>query len=146
MMNVMLASGGYSWTVFRLKDRSTYLVALDRASIDTEIKPFTAFLADRARWFMEKHDLEFPDKGEKEDFDRDTVIFFGQDGKKRVRCDISREAIDDDLGGDDLIKVELFRENPKVIEETARRKYLAGDTEDDGSILIHTGDMARAKR
>ena len=88
MMNVMLASGGYSWTVFRLKDRRAYLAALYRASIDTEIKLFTAFLADRARWFMEKHDLEFPDKGEKEDFDRDTIIFFGQHGKKRVRCAI----------------------------------------------------------
>jgi len=146
MMNVMLASGGYSRTVIRLKVRSTYLAALDCASIGTEIKPFSAFLADRARWFIEKHDLEFPDKGEKGDFDRDTVIFFGQDGKKSIRCAISREAIDDHLGGDDLIKVEVFRENWKVMEETARGKYPAGDTEDDGSILIHTGDMARAKR
>jgi len=146
MMNVMLASGGYPWTIIRLKDRNTYLAALDRASIDTDIKSFTAFVADRAMWFMEKHDLEFPDKAEKEDFDRDTVVFFGQDGKKRVRCAIGRDAIDDDLVGDDRHKVEVFRENRKVIEEAARRKYLADDTEDDGSILIHSGDMARATR
>jgi fido (protein-threonine AMPylation protein) len=146
LMNVMLASGGYPWTVIRIRDRKAYLVALDRASIDTDVRLFTAFLAQRVRWFMEKHDLEFPDKTGKQDFDRDTVVFFGQDGKKRVRCAISREALDDDFAGDNRDKVEVFLENSKVIEEAARRKYLAGDTEEDGSILIHSGDIARAKR
>jgi len=120
-------------------------VALDRASIDTDVRLFTAFLAERVSSSMEKHDLEFPDKTGKEDFDRDTVVFFGQDGKKRVRCAISREALDDDFAGDNRDKVEVFLENRKVIEEAVRRKYLAGDTE-DGSILIHSGDIARAKR
>lgn len=146
LMNVMLSSGGYPWTVIRLRDRNSYLAALDRASIDTDIMPFTAFLAERVRWSMEKHDLEFPDKTAKENFDRDTVVFFGQDGRKRVRCDMSREAIDDDLASDNRDKIEVFQENRKVIEEAVRRKYLVGDTEGDGSILIRSGDIARAKR
>lgn len=146
LMNVMLASGGYPWTVIRLRDRNAYLAALDRASIDTDIKPFTAFLAERARWFMQKHALEFPDKREGEDFDRDEVVFYGRDGGKRVRCAISRDAIDDDFAGDNRDKVEVFRENCGVIEEAARRKYLAGDTEEDGSILIHTGEITQARR
>lgn len=37
----MLASGGYPWTVIRVEDRSAYLEALDRASIDVKIEPFT---------------------------------------------------------------------------------------------------------
>jgi len=38
----------------------------------------------------------------------------------------------------------VFRENRKVIEEAARQKYLAGDTETDGSIhIIHTGELAK---
>jgi fido (protein-threonine AMPylation protein) len=49
MMNVMLASGGYSWTVIRAEDRATYLAALDRASIDMDIKPFSAFVGERVR-------------------------------------------------------------------------------------------------
>jgi hypothetical protein len=146
LMNVMLASGGYPWTVIRLRDRSTYLAALDRASIDSDIKPFTAFLAERAKWFMGKHDLEFPEQKEGEDFEGDSVVFYARDGRKRVRCAISRDAIDDDFSGDGREKVEVFRENRDVIEETARRKYLAGDTEKDGSILIHSGDVAPAKR
>lgn len=146
LMNVMLASGGYPWTVIRLRDRNSYLAALDRASIDTDIKPLTAFMAERARWFMEKHDLEFPDRKEAEDFAGDSVVFEGRDGRKRVRCAINRDAIDDDFAGDGRDKVEVFRENRDVIEETARRKYAAGDTKGDGSILIDSGDVARAKR
>lgn len=45
LMNAMLASGGYPWTVIRVEDRAAYLRALDRASIDMEIGPFTEFLA-----------------------------------------------------------------------------------------------------
>ena len=48
LMNAMLASGGYPWTVIRVGDRKAYLAALDRASIDMNIKPFAAFVG-RAR-------------------------------------------------------------------------------------------------
>ncbi len=47
VMNAMLASGGYPWTVIRVDDRDAYLSALDRASIDLEIAPFAAFIAER---------------------------------------------------------------------------------------------------
>ncbi len=52
-MNVMLASGGYPWTVIRKEDRDTYLSALDAASIEMNIAPFTALIAERVRWSME---------------------------------------------------------------------------------------------
>jgi fido (protein-threonine AMPylation protein) len=54
LMNVMLASGGYPWTVIRVEDRDAYLGALDRASIDTDINPFAAFVAGRVRWSMKQ--------------------------------------------------------------------------------------------
>ena len=50
LMNVMLASGGYPWTIIRVEDRDDYLAALDRASIDMDIKPFTQFVAERVKW------------------------------------------------------------------------------------------------
>ncbi len=53
VMNAMLASGGYPWTVIRVEDRDAYLSALDAASIDMKIAPFTAFVAERVRWSME---------------------------------------------------------------------------------------------
>jgi fido (protein-threonine AMPylation protein) len=141
LMNVMLASGGYPWTVIRVRDRKAYLGALDHASIDMDIKPFSAFVVERVRWSLEQHELKFPAPQERYVFDRDIVLFWGQDGETRVRCAISREALDDYFGGDNKDKLEVFRANRKVIEQDARRKYLAGDTEADGSILIRTGDL-----
>lgn len=45
LMNAMLASGGYPWTVIEVEDRTAYLAALDRASIDMNIQPFAEFIA-----------------------------------------------------------------------------------------------------
>src|SRR5258708_33194774 len=50
LMNAMLASGGYPWTVIAVEHRDAYLHALDRASIDLDIGPFAAFLAERVQW------------------------------------------------------------------------------------------------
>jgi len=54
LMNAMLASGGYPWTVIRVEDRDSYLAALDRASIDVNVDPFAFFIAERVRWSMEQ--------------------------------------------------------------------------------------------
>ncbi len=54
VMNTMLASGGYPWTVIRKDDRDAYLSALDRASIDLEIQPFATLIAERVRWSMDR--------------------------------------------------------------------------------------------
>lgn len=54
LMNAMLASGGYPWTVIRVEDRDSYMKALEAASVDTDIKPFAAFLAERVQWSMKQ--------------------------------------------------------------------------------------------
>ena len=54
LMNAMLASGGYPWTVVRVEDRDAYLAALDRASIDMDIGPFAGFIAERVRWSLQQ--------------------------------------------------------------------------------------------
>ena len=71
-----------------------------------KIKPFTTLIAQRLCWVLGKHELKFPEQEEKFDFDREVVVFFGQDGDSRVRCAISREALDDDFRGDGRDKVE----------------------------------------
>ena len=141
LMNAMLASGGYPWTVIRVRDRTAYLGALDRASIDVDIKPFTTFVAERVQWSLEKHDLTFPEPEARYIFDRAVVVFWGQDGQTRVRCAVSRGALDDHFKADGRDKLEVFQANRQAIEQDARNKYLAGDTEADGSILIRTGDV-----
>ncbi|MCU7549873.1 Fic family protein [Chitinophagaceae bacterium LB-8] len=44
LMNVMLASGGYPWTVIPVEARATYMEALESASVGQDIKPFAKFL------------------------------------------------------------------------------------------------------
>jgi Fic family protein len=89
----------------------------------------------------EEHDLKFPAPEERYVFDREVVVFWGQDGETRVRCEISEEALDDHFGGDDKDKIEVFRANRRAIEEIARRKYLSGRREADGSVLIRTEEL-----
>jgi hypothetical protein len=141
LMNVMLASGGYPWTVVRVIDRKSYLSALDRASIEMDIHPFTTFIVRRVQWRLEQHDLKFPAPMESLVFGRDLVLFYGQDGEASVRCAIAGEALDNHFHGDGKDKLEVFRANRQPIEQEVRRKYLAGDTEVDGSVLIRSDDL-----
>jgi Fic/DOC family len=45
LMNLMLASGGYPWTIVPLERRTDYMTALEHASVEGDIKPFAKFLA-----------------------------------------------------------------------------------------------------
>ena len=44
-MNLMMASGGYPWTVVPVERRDEYMQALEAASVRQNIVPFTKFLA-----------------------------------------------------------------------------------------------------
>lgn len=55
LLNAMLASGGYPWTVIRMKSRTKYMAALEEASVKGNIKPFAQFVLDEMRgWIPEK--------------------------------------------------------------------------------------------
>ncbi len=45
LMNAMLASGGYPWTIVPVERRDGYMAALEAASVGQDIKPFAAFIA-----------------------------------------------------------------------------------------------------
>ncbi len=44
LMNVMLASGGYPWTIIPVERRDEYMSVLESASIRQDIRPFAAFV------------------------------------------------------------------------------------------------------
>jgi hypothetical protein len=51
LMNVLLASGGYPWTVVRVSRRAEYMKSLEQASVHGEIRPLAKFLAEEmAQW------------------------------------------------------------------------------------------------
>lgn len=45
LMNVMMTSGGYPWTVIPAGERNRYVEALEKASVGEDIRPFADFLA-----------------------------------------------------------------------------------------------------
>ncbi len=90
---------------------------------------------------LDSRALTFPDPAARYDGIRDVVAFWGQEGTKRVRCAISREALDDHYKPERKDKLKVFEANRSAIEQEARRKYLAGILEPDGSILIKTTDI-----
>jgi len=49
LMNVMMASGGYPWTVIPVEDRNVYMGALEKASVGEDIVPFANFLGGLVR-------------------------------------------------------------------------------------------------
>ena len=56
LMNTLLASGGYPWTVIRLKRRKKYMDALEQASVGGDIRPFSEFVLQEmgVDWSQEK--------------------------------------------------------------------------------------------
>ena len=64
LMNAMLASGGYPWTVVPLGQRKNYMQALEKASVQHDISEFTALIARLVRESMESGSLpEIPSYG-----------------------------------------------------------------------------------
>ena len=46
LMNLMMASGGYPWTVVPVERRDEYMASLEAASVNQDIVPFARFIAD----------------------------------------------------------------------------------------------------
>ena len=46
LMNLMLGSGNYSWTVIRVERRAAYMAALEQASVHGKISDFAKFVAE----------------------------------------------------------------------------------------------------
>jgi Fic family protein len=46
LMNAMLASGGYPWTVIRVSRRRAYIGALEHVHMHQDIAPFARFIGE----------------------------------------------------------------------------------------------------
>ena len=85
--------------------------------------------------------LEFPTLDARYDSLRMIVIFTGKDGKRSISCAITREALEAYFGGYNKDPVSVFKANHERIEHLARRKYLSGEFESDGFVLIKAEDI-----
>lgn len=60
LMNLMLASGGYPWTVVPVEQRAAYMAALEEASVNQNIIPFTDFLGALVKGELKKSSRNAP--------------------------------------------------------------------------------------
>jgi hypothetical protein len=56
LMNVMLASGGYPWTVIPVERRDDYMAALEATSVRQDVRPFAKFVAELVQSRLSGHD------------------------------------------------------------------------------------------
>lgn len=62
LMNLMLATGGYPWTVVPVERRRDYMAALKEASVRQNIVPFTCFIAHLISLSLDGHAIaKLPD-------------------------------------------------------------------------------------
>ncbi|MCF8222594.1 MAG: Fic family protein [Bacteroidales bacterium] len=54
LMNVMLASGNYPWTVIKLDKREQYMSALEKAIVGNDISDFAKFIGEQVSNTIDK--------------------------------------------------------------------------------------------
>ena len=112
----------------------------ENAEKDVQLSSVLAIL--EVLGMSDRRTLIFTEQDYSYESSRGTIAFRGRDGAQRVLSRISREALDDHFSDRGRLKPEAaFRKYRKPIEALARRKYLSGQREPDGSILLRTGDI-----
>jgi transcriptional regulator with XRE-family HTH domain len=106
---------------------------------DIQLSSITSILG--VLGMLDERTLVFTDKLVRYDSVRDIAVFEGRDGDRTIRSAISGEALEDHFDGADVDPIKVFRAHRERIEHEARRKYLDGRLERDGSILIRTEDL-----
>jgi transcriptional regulator with XRE-family HTH domain len=112
----------------------------ESGSEDIQLSSVTGILG--VLGMLDRRVLSFADSQAHYD-SRDSVVRFeGKDGDVRIGCAISREALEDHFeGGSSKDPLKVFHASRERIEHEARRKYLAGQVEPNGSVLIRTTDL-----
>jgi hypothetical protein len=116
------------------------------AMVGNVIRDETLLAVGLYRNALPKLDLRFDDDPARYDFARDVVMFDGRSGPDRVRCGISREALEDHFdakGQEKEDRIRTFRENRSAIEAMARVKYLAWPIETAAAVLITSRDVPK---
>lgn len=99
---------------------------------------------DATRSALPGLDLTFHNPRLSYDSEREAVTFVGESLGSPVHCAISREALDDHFGTDDLGqkgRIETVRENWSKIEKMAHTKFLTWRVEEPEAVLIRTDEV-----
>jgi hypothetical protein len=114
------------------------------AQVLGEIREGTLKAVNERRQVIPDLNLTFQNPPARYDFDRDIVAFEGAANGDLVECAISREALEDHFGADELDaegRLEVFRRNRSLIERLAREKFLTWPIDKPNSVLIGTIEL-----
>lgn len=118
------------------------------AEIDAAVRDRTLAAVGRTRAAVPGLDLAFEQGPPRDDSEREVVALWATAGKQRIRCLVSREALEDHYGADGLDRggrLQKVRENRQEIEALMREKYLRDPVEETGSIILKTLDVERLR-
>ena len=107
---------------------------------DESVQISSAMLILEALGMVDRREISFIQANQIYDNIGQVVVFYGKSGEKSVKCQIGKEALDDYFG-DKKTPLRNFQDNHEIIEHIARKKYLNGKFENDGSLLIKTMDL-----
>lgn len=111
---------------------------------DRNIQLASALAILEALGLVEHSAIEFPEKTERYDFERDVVLFPARTADGEIRCAISGEALKDHFGArgaSPRLRLTAFRAHREDIEAAASRKFAAKHREKDGSVLVRSNDL-----
>jgi len=69
------------------------------------------------------------------------VVFWAEGAEGRIKCGIEFSAMRDHFKSKSFDPLQIFNENRILIEQEARRKYLAGKLDHEGRIYIGSDDL-----
>jgi hypothetical protein len=116
------------------------------SQLDSRPRDLTLKVLDRPREILPGIDLAFNNPPARYDSIRDVVSFTGEALGDPVQCAVSREALEDHFGADNLDRdgrLEAFRKGRSKIERLLRAKYLSWPVEEPESVLLKTMDVEK---
>jgi hypothetical protein len=116
------------------------------SQLDSRPRDLTLKVLGRPRAILPGLDLAFNNPPARYDSVRDVVSFIGEALGDSVGCSVSREALEDHFGADNLDKdgrLEAFRKNRSKIEGLMRAKYLSWPVEEPDSVLLKTMEVEK---
>jgi hypothetical protein len=126
---------------------SNYMLA-SLADINPRVRDRTLAVVGKVRADIPDLDLTFEEFAARDDFERDAVMIWGNAGKQRVRCVVSRAVLEDHYDADGLDKVgrlKKFQDNRKELEALIREKYLRDPIEESETVILKTLDIERLR-
>jgi hypothetical protein len=138
------------WEEAFARGRTWRELLLDGMSrLDPEVSDLLLRALKRKREILPGINLTFDGSGARYDSTREVVTFKGEALGHSVPCAVSREALEDYFGANNLDRagrLEAFHKNRSEIEGMIRTMYLTWPVEIAGSALLTTTDVERLRK